>query len=162
MTFYRRQDDRSSPPPLYSTNYPLRMFVCARAIVVALLALFEENSINHTLLVAGERWPAIATMLALIVVGALGVFDCVINDLAPPRMMIRWFAEHRHLGFLALAAIDIGFTFIVVGRGYEGVAMLTYILDATASIWIAIYHVRHRYVVPRKARSEWVGGHFGR
>ena len=154
MVFHRRRDD--SLPPLYSTNYPLRIFVSLRAIVVGLIALFEVDSVNYTLLVAGEPPAAIITFALLIAFGLIGIFDAFINDVLPVRYFVRWMAEHRHLGFLALAAINVGFMFIVVSRGYQGTALLAYAIDALAAAWIAVYHVRHRYMAPRAAEKAWL------
>lgn len=154
----------SDDPPLYSTNYPLRVFVSLRAIVVGCIAIFETNTVSHALLVT-TGMPGLLAMIVLVVMGVMGIIDAVINDVLPARYVLMFMARHRHLGFIALAAVEVGLMLIIVARGYFGTALLALALDATAAIWIAIYHVRHRYVVPRakerEDREQWEA-RFGR
>lgn len=151
MRYDRRIGD--GEPPLYSTNYPLRIYVSLRAIAVSCIALFEPSSFTHHMLVEGEPFGALEAFTVMGTLGLFGLLDAIINDVLPRRYAFRRAAQHRHIGFLALAALQISFMLIIVARGYHGSALLAFGIDSAVSVWIAIYHVRHRYMAPR-ARAE--------
>jgi hypothetical protein len=140
-------------PAVHSTNWPLRIYLCLASIAQAAIALAEPFSITNALFVAGETIGA-GSMWVLIFLSLLGLVDAVINDLLPPRYFHRKAVEHRHILFIAISAVYTAWVFIAMLRGYRGTPLIRYGIDGACAAWIAVYHVRHRFMEPRKREDQ--------
>lgn len=89
-----------SRPQVCVASALFRVYVCGLAIVAWFTSHHDPSSMYALLVSSDEgRW----LMRAMLVCGALGLIDVLLNDTAALPVRFTWIQTHRHFGFSSLA-----------------------------------------------------------
>lgn len=120
----------------------LRLYLCARTIIVAVVSLGEPESLNGRLIASSGALAYVLTSM-LVACAVVGIVDLIINDLAPERFTLPWAREHRHLGYIGLSCGSCAFLFVMAKHGNLSYLSLSYAADGLAAACGAVTHVFH-------------------
>lgn len=138
---------RSSPqPPRIDSemrshySWMLRAYLTASVGSTAVIAVLDPNS-QHGSALNTSTLPGLIAAAVMLGIFSISFADILINDWLPPRVRLAWTHRYRHLGFLAIAACQLGMTLQSVSmQGVEPV-LIRYAIDGIAAIGVAVWGV---------------------
>jgi hypothetical protein len=118
----------------------LRAYLTASVGSTAIIAVLDPDS-QHGSALSTSTTPGLIAAGVMFSIIMVSFFDILINDWLPPRVRLAWTHRYRHLGFLAIAACQLGMTLQSVSvQGVEPV-LIRYAVDAVAAIGVALWGV---------------------
>lgn len=160
-----------TPPTLMVTHLqphraflPLRIYLCFSTLVVALISLAAPTSLNARLIAqSGASGLVVSWLLGCFAL--IGLADALINDILPARFTIPLALQHRHLGYIGIASLNVAFLYAMARSDAVTWLAARYALDATFCTLVAWGHIRanqvsrnYPYVERRQARQSKSGG----
>lgn len=120
---------------------PLRLYLCLSTLVVSLISLASTTSLNATLIAAAGVSGLVVTWI-LAVFGMIGLADAIINDILPDRWQFPTAAYYRHLGFIAIASLNLAFILTMAKNNTITWLAARYLLDACFCTFVAYGHIK--------------------
>lgn len=137
----------------------LRVYLCLRTLVVAIVSLGEPDSLNGRLIEASGATSYIAIAVTVFC-AVVGLLDVVVNDILPDDFHMRWARNHRHLGYIGLALGNCAFLLAIAKADTLSLLAISYFVDAVFAVHVAVGTVirnqkskRYPYVDRRKERA---------
>lgn len=118
----------------------LRLYLCLSTIVVNTITLAATTSLNAQLTARAGTSAVIVTWL-LLLCAFIALADVVINDVLPDSWNFRFASEHRHLGYVAVASLNLSFVFVMAKADSITVLAARYVLDAIFCAFVAWAHI---------------------
>lgn len=124
------------------------MVACWSAHLVVVTWLAPESLSARALAHSGPVGQGV--MALLLVLSVFAILDGLVNDLLPERYHLLTI-RYRHMGFMAIAIILVALAFAIVSTGHHLPAVLSYLLAAGFSVWVAVLDMtaRHHRIPPR-------------
>ena len=121
----------------------LRLYLCLRTLVVVVVSLNAPLSINAQMVAqAGALGYALVYVLSGL--ACLGILDLLINDCLPERYRLPFAEKHRHLGYILLSLGGFSFLFVMAKNETLSWLSLSYLVDASMAVFVAVLHVVRR------------------
>lgn len=120
---------------------PMRLYLCFSTLVVSLISLASHDSLNATLIAKSGVSGYIVTW-TLLLFGLIGLLDAFINDILPDRWSFPTAAYYRHLGFIAIASLNVAFLLTMAKNNTVTWLSARYFLDACFCAFVAYGHVK--------------------
>lgn len=118
----------------------LRLYLCCSTIVVNTITLGAAGSLNAQLTARAGAGAVIVTWL-LMFCALVALVDLFINDILPDSFNFRFASEHRHLGYVAIASLNLSFVFAMAKADAITMLAARYLLDAVFCTFVAWAHI---------------------
>lgn len=130
------------PPNIKPQNafFWLRLYLCCSTFVVNTITLTASASLNAQMASKAGQGAIIVTVL-LLCCAAVALADLCINDVLPDSWNFRFALEHRHLGYVAIASLNLSFIFTMAKVDAITVLAARYLLDAVFCAFVAWAHI---------------------
>ena len=142
-----------------SSYLPLRIYLCLRTIIVAVVSLGIPGGLNGRLIAQGGA-VAYAVVAFMVFCAVVGLLDAIINDILPDRYALPWARNHRHFGYIGLSMGGCVFLFVMARNEAITLLALSYAVDALFAAGVAVGSIlrnqrsrRYPYIDRRQARA---------
>lgn len=137
----------------------LRLYLCLSTVVVSTITLVADGSLNAQLAESAGRSAIFVTWL-LLLFAVVALLDIFINDVLPDQWHFFFAREHRHLGYVVIASLNLSFIFTMAKADAVTWLAARYLLDAVFCAFVAwahtiVNHPKSRYpaIDRRKERT---------
>lgn len=127
--------------PPHKAFLPLRLYLCFSTLVVSLISLASTESLNASLINRAGPSGYIVTWI-LVFFAVIGMIDAIINDILPDRWSFPTAAYYRHLGFIAIASMNLAFIMTMAKNNAITWLAARYLLDACFCTFVAYGHIK--------------------
>lgn len=116
---------------------PLRTYLCAQTLIVIIVSVFTEGSLNGRLVeqAGGVGYLVLALQAAL---ASIGLLDIFINDILPDRFRIPAARFYRHYVYIGLAVCNCAFLLVMAKNDTLTLLALSYVADGMAAVWVSV------------------------
>jgi len=126
-----------------SRKWLARLFVGMTLLVSTLVVFSEPDSLLHRTIDRAGVLGQVATG-SLIFVTVLSLLDVLINDLLPPKYVLRCAIRYRHTIYMLMSLGCLSMIFVIVRSHGPYSGLLHFALVAWAALLIAVLDVRER------------------